>query len=240
MGNIIRNFLGKGMVSTNLSSSLMPTSAKKNGGSIFLTSPPTGSICAFTAFLFPVMSLVLSFDQHRPLNNLHLIQLPLSSAPSTSIGNAPPHSSRLLPTPIRTGIYGWTVIGRKNVALKASTLIEKLLLANIALFAKKGAPKAIPTMCILTIKKDENLFPLRAKSRIVALGNLEERVWSKSDCFAPVLRQDSLRLHTSLAVEKHRPLRQGDCKNAFCHGILPPEETMIVCPLSGDPNADPQ
>ncbi len=25
---------------------------------------------------------------------------------------------------------------------------------------KKGAPKAIPTMCVLTIKKDKNLMPL--------------------------------------------------------------------------------
>ena len=62
------------------------------------------------------------------------------------------------------------------MALKASTLIGKLLLENIALFAKKGAPKAIPTMCVLTIKKGKNLLPLCAKSRIVALGNLEERI----------------------------------------------------------------
>ena len=94
-------------------------------------------------------------------------------------------------------------------------------------------------MCVLTIKKDEQLLPLRAKSRIVALGNLEERFWSKSGRFAPVLRQDSLRFLTSLAVEKRRALRQGDCKNAFCHGILPPEETTIVRPPAGDPDAEP-
>jgi hypothetical protein len=81
---------------------------------------------------------------------------------------------------------------------------------------------------MLTIKKDKNLLPLRAKFRIVALGNLEERLWSKTDRFAPVLCQDSLRFLTSLAVEKRRALRQGDCKNAFCHGILPPEETTMT------------
>jgi hypothetical protein len=95
-------------------------------------------------------------------------------------------------------------------------------------------------MCVLTIEKDKNLLPLCAKSRIVALGNLEERIWSKSDRFAPVLRQDSLRFLTSLAVEKRCPLQQGDCKNAFCHGILPPKETMNVRPPSGVPDADPQ
>ena len=116
---------------------------------------------------------------------------------------------------------------------------RKISLGEYRALREKGAPKAIPTMCVLTIKKDENLLPLRAKSRIVVLGNHEDRIWSKSDRFAPVLRQDSLRFLTSLAVEKHRALRQGDCKNAFCQGILPPEETTIVRPPSGDPDADP-
>jgi hypothetical protein len=93
---------------------------------------------------------------------------------------------------------------------------------------------------MLTIKKDKILLPLRTKSRIVALGNLEESLWSKSDHFVPVLHQVSLCFLTSLAVEKHRALQQGDCKNTFCHGILPSEETTIVFPLSGDPDADPQ
>jgi hypothetical protein len=137
MGYIIRVFWVKWMVSTSLSSSLMPTNAKKNGGSIFLTSLPPGSIYALKEFLFPVMYLILSFDYHLPLNSLHLIQLPLLSAPSTSIGNALPHSCRPLRTHIRIGRYGSRVIGRKNAALKASTLIKKILLGSIALFAKK-------------------------------------------------------------------------------------------------------
>ncbi len=54
-------------------------------------------------------------------------------------------------------------------------------------------------MCVLTVKKDEQLRPLHAKSRIVILGNHEDHVWEKSDKFAPVLCQDSLCLLTSLA-----------------------------------------
>ena len=87
---------------------------------------------------------------------------------------------------------------------------RKIILGEYRALCKKGAPKAIPTMCVLTIKKNEQLLPLQAKSWIVALGNLEERFWSKSDHFALVLHQDSLRLLTSLAVEKRRALRQGD------------------------------
>jgi hypothetical protein len=101
----------------------------------------------------------------------------------------------------------------------------------------KGVPKAIPTMCVLSIKKDENLNPLRAKSRIVVLGNHEERVWTKPEKYAPVLRPDSMRLLVSLAVERHRTLKQGDCKNAFCQGILPNDEITVVLPPIGDPDA---
>ena len=57
-------------------------------------------------------------------------------------------------------------------------------------------------MCLLTVKPDELLRPHRAKARIVVLGNHEDRLWTKSDKYAPVLRPDSLRLLTSMAVER--------------------------------------
>jgi hypothetical protein len=71
------------------------------------------------------------------------------------------------------------------------------------------------------------------------LGNHEDQVWFKLDRFAPVLHGNSLLFPVSLAIKKRRPLCQGDCKNAFCQGILPPEEITIVCPLARDPDADP-
>ncbi len=74
----------------------------------------------------------------------------------------------------------------------------------------------IPTMCVLTIKPDEMLRPHRAKARIVVLGHHEDRIWTKSEKYAPVLRPDTLRLLTSMAVERRRTLKQGNCKNAFC------------------------
>jgi hypothetical protein len=95
-------------------------------------------------------------------------------------------------------------------------------------------------MCVLTIKRNENFLSHRAKLRIVVLGNHEDHLWSISDKFAPVLCSKPLRLLVSMAVEKRRPLHQGNCKNAFCQGILPPEEVTIICPPSGDPDTDPQ
>ena len=64
----------------------------------------------------------------------------------------------------------------------------------------KAVPKAIPTMCVLTIKRDENMAPDRAKSRIVVLGNLEGRVWEKNEKYAPVLMYSSLRLLASMTT----------------------------------------
>jgi hypothetical protein len=128
----------------------------------------------------------------------------------------------------------------EKLGIESLDTYRTITLGEYRALREKGAPKAIPTMCVLTIKKDENLCPLRAKSRIVLLGNHEDRLWSKSDRFAPVLRQDSLRFLTSMAVQKRRVLRQGDCKNAFCQGVLPLEETTIVRPPSGNPDADHQ
>jgi hypothetical protein len=105
---------------------------------------------------------------------------------------------------------------------------QKITLGEYRTLCEKGAPKAIPTMCVLTIKKDKQLMPLWAKSCIVVLGNCESCNWSKSDCFAPVLWFDSLHFLVSLSTQHCQGLKLGDCKNAFCQGILPPEETTIV------------
>ncbi len=116
---------------------------------------------------------------------------------------------------------------------------KKITLGEYHALLEKGAPRAIQTMCVLTIKKDEALHLLHAKSRFVVLGNHEDRVWSTRNKFAPVLCQDSLWFLTSLAVTSCCPLCQGDCKNAFCQGILPPNKITIVRPPHGDPKAAP-
>jgi hypothetical protein len=94
----------------------------------------------------------------------------------------------------------------ENQVIERLTTYHKITLGEYRALHEKGAPKAIPTMCVLTIKKDENLLPLRAKSRVVVLGNHEDRIWSKSDRLAPVLRGSSLRFLVSLAIKKRCPL----------------------------------
>ena len=94
-------------------------------------------------------------------------------------------------------------------------------------------------MCVQTVKPDEFSNPIRAKSRIVALGNYETTPWTKSEKYAPVIRKESCRLLTSLAVGMGRTQKQGDCKNALCHPILPEDEKVIIRPPSGCPLSKP-
>jgi hypothetical protein len=53
---------------------------------------------------------------------------------------------------------------------------KKIMLGEYPALRKKGVPQAIPPMCVLAIKKDENLRPLCAKSQIIVLGNHKDRI----------------------------------------------------------------
>jgi len=108
----------------------------------------------------------------------------------------------------------------------------------LALCRRHGT-KAIPSMCVFTVKKDSSGRPLRAKSRIVVLGNKDPTQWTKADCYAPVASIPVVRLFTALAVSKRCTLKQGDCKNAFVQSTLPEDEITIVRPPSGCPVSAP-
>ena len=93
--------------------------------------------------------------------------------------------------------------------------------------------KALPSMAISTIKRDGDGKPVRAKYRIVALGNLDPHNWDKSECFAPVLSQPELRLLTAIATQAKRKLKSADVSQAFCQSYLPKNEQYFVRPPHG-------
>jgi Reverse transcriptase (RNA-dependent DNA polymerase) len=97
---------------------------------------------------------------------------------------------------------------------------------------RAGGKRAIPSMAVFTIKMKDGV-PVRAKCRIVVLGNKDPSNWSKADCYAPVVSLPVVRLLTALAVKHRRPLKQGDCKNAFVQAVLPDDEGVIVRPPPG-------
>jgi hypothetical protein len=91
---------------------------------------------------------------------------------------------------------------------------------------------ALPSMYVLVVKPDKDGKPHRAKSRIVVLGNHEDRYWSKSQRYAPVLNMSPF---ACWPPKCKRILQQGDCKNAFCQAYLPEDECTVVHPPVGDP-----
>ena len=86
--------------------------------------------------------------------------------------------------------------------IKLQDTYNVLTLEQYRAYRAQGAPQAIPTMCVLTIKPNEMLRPHHAKSRIVVLGNQEERIWTKSEKYALVLHPDTLRLIVSIVVQQ--------------------------------------
>ena len=89
-------------------------------------------------------------------------------------------------------------------------------------------------MCVLVVKNDKYGKPLRAKSRIFVLGDFEDRLYQKSQHYAPVLKYSSLRLLTAKSAGDKRILQQGDCKNVFCNATLPDNEVTVIRPPIGD------
>jgi hypothetical protein len=200
------------MGSTNFHSNSTSTSAKRNG--VFPCSPtsPHGS----------TFDLVASFVSAV---NLHCNCPP---TPLKALADSHPYHEVWLK------IYEEEIEG-----IQSMNTYCKITLGEYQALCEKGAPKAIPTMCILRIKKDENLLPLHAKSHIVVLGNHKDQVLSKRNQFAPVVCQDSLCLLVSLAIQKRCPLCQGDCTNAFCQGVLPKDKITLVRPPHGAPDVEP-
>ena len=91
----------------------------------------------------------------------------------------------------------------------------------LALRRADKTPKSIPSMCVLVVKNDKGGKQLRAKSRIVVVGNFEDRLYQKSQRYALVFKYSSLRLLTAKSVVDKRILQKGGCNNAFYNSTLP-------------------
>lgn len=95
-------------------------------------------------------------------------------------------------------------------------------------------------MAISKIKRDANGNPIRAKYRIVVLGNLDPHLWSKADCFAPVLSALELRLLIAIATHHRVVPKQCDAIQAFCQTTLPDNEKYVCTPPKGCPFTPPR
>ena len=77
----------------------------------------------------------------------------------------------------------------------------------LALRRSGKIPKALPSMCVLVVKHIKDGKPNRAKSRIVVLGDFEDKLYEKSQRYAPVLKYSSLHLLTAKCVGDKRVLQ---------------------------------
>ena len=106
----------------------------------------------------------------------------------------------------------------------------------LALRKAVNIPKAISSMSILVVKKEKDSKPLRAKSHIFVLGNFKDRLYRKSQRYAPVIKYSSLRLLIAKSVQEKHVLQQGDFKNAFCNATLLKNEVTVIRPPIGHPD----
>ena len=83
-------------------------------------------------------------------------------------------------------------------------------------------------MCVLVVKNKKYGKPLHSKSCIFALGSFEDRLYQKSQRYAPVIKYISLRLLVAKAVGNKHILQQGNCKNAFCNENIPDDEVTVI------------
>eukprot|EP00957_Ditylum_brightwellii_P044942 3408708-Ditylum_brightwellii.AAC.1 len=68
---------------------------------------------------------------------------------------------------------------------------------------------------------------------------MKDRSWEKEEVYAPMITQTQACLLVPMAVSNKQVLKQADCRNAFCHGVLPEDEIVIVRPLAGCPVSKP-
>ena len=91
-------------------------------------------------------------------------------------------------------------------------------------------------MCVLVLKNEKDVKPLHANYHIVFLGRFGDRLYKKSQWYAPVIKYSYLYLLTTKTVRDKRILQQGYCNNAFCNANLPYDEVTVIRPPIGDPD----
>lgn len=86
--------------------------------------------------------------------------------------------------------------------------------------------KAIGSKWIFKQKEDENGNVVRHKARLVALGCSQKFGRDYDEVFAPVVKQVTLRMLLTIAIERNLVVQHVDVKNAYLHGDL--SETVYM------------
>eukprot|EP00956_Cyclotella_meneghiniana_P007922 scaffold10518_cov43-Cyclotella_meneghiniana.AAC.4 len=99
----------------------------------------------------------------------------------TSSIRVPRHSQKLYILPILIAMCGSNHTKKEKEGLQRLDVYESISKKQYLHLKCTGrVGKALPSMCVLVIKPDKDGNPVRAKSRIVVLGNFEDRYYTKS------------------------------------------------------------
>ncbi|GJX54424.1 putative ribonuclease H-like domain-containing protein [Tanacetum coccineum] len=96
--------------------------------------------------------------------------------------------------------------------------------------------RAIDTKWVFKNKKDEKGIVIRNKSRLVTQGYTQEEGIDYDEVFAPVAKNEAIRLFLAYASFKNFVVYQIDIKSAFLYGKI--EEEVYVCQLPGFEDPD--
>jgi len=91
--------------------------------------------------------------------------------------------------------------------------------------------KTVKTRWIFKVKLDSNNHPDRFKARLVAKGFNQEFGVDYNETFAPVIKQQALKLCLAIAVNENLNVHQIDVSTAFLNGDL--EEDVYIDPPDG-------
>ncbi|PPQ82486.1 hypothetical protein CVT24_005670 [Panaeolus cyanescens] len=99
---------------------------------------------------------------------------------------------------------------------------------DIVLVEEEDQGRIIPCRWVLRIKRDALGNISRYKARLVAKGFKQQFGVDFNETFAPTIRPATLRFLLTFAATSNSVVEQADVKNAYLHGVLPPDEIIYM------------
>ncbi|KAJ2921694.1 hypothetical protein H1R20_g15407, partial [Candolleomyces eurysporus] len=108
--------------------------------------------------------------------------------------------------------------------------IDKMHTYDVVEVDRREIPNIIGSRFVLRRKRDAQGNIVRYKARLVGKGFSQRPGIDFNETFAPTIRPVTLRLILALGATMGSAIEQGDAKNAYLNGVLPPNEIIYMQP----------